>query len=238
MSKSFLNVEPKELDFLNPGPQPVSINLSLTNNHNTAIAYKIKTTAPRRYCVRPNHGRVKAGMSETVEIILNSLKPEELNVPCRDKFLVLSAVDTDPSLSCDDLFKMAAKENTGEEKLKCKYSIDSALSSSETYTYSEGIRSRGFVSESPTSAGHESELARLKKINTSLKESNREIHTDIENLKTSGLRQRKDVGGPRESEPPLGGGKMAMRGVKGAQNQWVIFLAVLLLGWFVGHFIL
>ncbi|KNC85438.1 hypothetical protein SARC_02388 [Sphaeroforma arctica JP610] len=234
MSHSYLEVEPRELEFINPGTQPVNIRLVLKNPNSTAIAYKIKTTAPRRYCVRPNHGKVLAGKSESVEIILNSLKPEELNAPCKDKFLILTTLDKESGLSCDDLFKSVAKSEIGEAKLKCKYCIDSSLSSAKRG--SEAGRTLSAVLESPTSANHESELAKLKKVNGSLKESNREIQADIDELKSSGLRQRKDAGGPKEYEPDLATKMIVAE--KGAQNQLVLILTLLLMGWFVGHFII
>jgi hypothetical protein len=40
--------------------------LTVTNQGESPIAFKIKTTAPKSYCVRPNHGTVLVGA--TVEV--------------------------------------------------------------------------------------------------------------------------------------------------------------------------
>ncbi|KAG5457011.1 MAG: hypothetical protein BJ554DRAFT_3090, partial [Olpidium bornovanus] len=52
-----------------PGPltRLVSEYLHVTNRHpDQSVAFKVKTTAPKQYCVRPNSGKIKPG--ETVQI--------------------------------------------------------------------------------------------------------------------------------------------------------------------------
>lgn len=39
----------------------VTANLKLTNPSEKKVCFKVKTTAPKRYCVRPNSGFVEAG---------------------------------------------------------------------------------------------------------------------------------------------------------------------------------
>ncbi|OSX78788.1 hypothetical protein BU14_0098s0015 [Porphyra umbilicalis] len=72
-----------------------------------AVAYKIKTTRPTRYCVRPNTGLVPAGCGVDVQICLSELPPLPSAAPAaagasaggggggdslsRDKFLVQAA---------------------------------------------------------------------------------------------------------------------------------------------------
>lgn len=41
--------------------------IHIHNPHPHPIAFKVKTTAPKQYCVRPNSGRVEVG--ETVEVL-------------------------------------------------------------------------------------------------------------------------------------------------------------------------
>lgn len=51
-----------------PGPltQIVKRSLIIENNNREPVAFKVKTTAPKQYCVRPNQGRVEPG--EKVEV--------------------------------------------------------------------------------------------------------------------------------------------------------------------------
>jgi len=47
-----------ELSGLGPFTQPISVQLKLINPSKKRLAFKIKTTAPRAYTVRPNNGTV------------------------------------------------------------------------------------------------------------------------------------------------------------------------------------
>ena len=51
---------------LGPLTQLVKRALTIHNPNPHPIAFKVKTTAPKQYCVRPNSGRVESG--ETVEV--------------------------------------------------------------------------------------------------------------------------------------------------------------------------
>jgi len=47
---------PVELTFTGPFHQAVSSTMTLTNPSERKVCFKIKTTAPKRYCVKPNSG--------------------------------------------------------------------------------------------------------------------------------------------------------------------------------------
>lgn len=44
--------------FLGPFNVPVTSYMKLTNPSETTVFFKIKTTAPKKYCVRPNSGKL------------------------------------------------------------------------------------------------------------------------------------------------------------------------------------
>lgn len=52
--------------YIGPLTQLVKRTLSVSNHNSQPIVYKVKTTAPKQYCVRPNSGRIEPG--ETVEV--------------------------------------------------------------------------------------------------------------------------------------------------------------------------
>lgn len=120
-----LTLDPKtELVFVDPGNESRTVNLTMKNDSDITTYFKIKVTAPKRYCVRPNQGEIKPNGKETVEITLTALKPEELG-RCRDKFLVQSLQGA-PGLVADNLFKMSNKEDIEESKLICKFVVTEA----------------------------------------------------------------------------------------------------------------
>lgn len=53
----------------------VTANLKLTNPSEKKVCFKVKTTAPKRYCVRPNSGFVEAGGVVEVAGKFNNLTP-------------------------------------------------------------------------------------------------------------------------------------------------------------------
>lgn len=81
-----------QLGFPRPLTQVVKRSLYVTNSNSQPVAFKVKTTAPKQYCVRPNSGRIEPGERVEVQIVLQPLKEEPpMNAKCRDKFLIQSA---------------------------------------------------------------------------------------------------------------------------------------------------
>ncbi|KAM0347722.1 hypothetical protein ACHAPU_004737 [Fusarium lateritium] len=86
-----VDIEPFELSFKRPFTTEVSQILTLKNPNPTPVAFKVKTTAPKQYCVRPNAGRIEAGQSFDVSVLLQAMKQDPApDARCRDKFLVQS----------------------------------------------------------------------------------------------------------------------------------------------------
>ncbi|KAI5117452.1 hypothetical protein M0805_005829 [Coniferiporia weirii] len=83
------------LGFNRPLTQLVKRVLTVTNNNDQPVAFKVKTTAPKLYCVRPNSGRIEPGESVDVQVLLQAMKEEPpIGAKCKDKFLVQSTLIT------------------------------------------------------------------------------------------------------------------------------------------------
>lgn len=84
------------------------------------MAFKVKTTAPKKYCVKPNTGCVAPGATQTVHVIMQAQRewPADMNA-CKDKFLVQSTVSGGET----DFAKLFHKENEDikEDKLRVSY---------------------------------------------------------------------------------------------------------------------
>jgi hypothetical protein len=57
-----------KMNFVIVGPftDVVTAELKLTNLSKKRICFKVKTTAPKQYCVRPNNGLIESGVTVTV----------------------------------------------------------------------------------------------------------------------------------------------------------------------------
>jgi len=90
-----VEISPAELGFHRPFTQEVSQVLKIKNPNHAPVAFKVKTTAPKQYCVRPNSGRIEPGKEIEVSVLLQAMKQEPpLDAKCRDKFLVQSVAVT------------------------------------------------------------------------------------------------------------------------------------------------
>ncbi|KAI1331907.1 VAMP-associated protein [Xylariaceae sp. FL0255] len=90
-----VEIDPQELGFHRPFTVEVLENLKIRNPNTHPVAFKVKTTAPKQYCVRPNSGRVEPGKEVEVQVILQAMKAEPApGTKCRDKFLVQSVAIT------------------------------------------------------------------------------------------------------------------------------------------------
>ncbi|KAJ7095811.1 PapD-like protein [Mycena belliarum] len=107
------------LGFNRPLTTLVKRPLTITNHNAQPVAFKVKTTAPTLYCVRPNSGRLNPGQSFDVSVMLQPLKVEPpLNAKCKDKFLVQSTLITPgkEATPLQDIW-IRAEDASGEDKV-------------------------------------------------------------------------------------------------------------------------
>ncbi|KAG6377091.1 PapD-like protein [Boletus reticuloceps] len=91
------------LGFNRPFTQLVKKVLLVSNQNSAPVAFKVKTTAPKLYCVRPNSGRIEPGDSVEVSVMLQPMKEEPpSSSKCKDKFLIQSTLIT-PEKEMKDL---------------------------------------------------------------------------------------------------------------------------------------
>ncbi|CAM8908459.1 unnamed protein product [Rhodiola kirilowii] len=56
MDTELLEIHPRELTFVFELKKQSSDSIQLFNNSDQYVAFKVKTTSPKKYCVRPNIG--------------------------------------------------------------------------------------------------------------------------------------------------------------------------------------
>lgn len=130
---------------LTAGPltQVVKKSLTITNSNSQPVAFKVKTTAPKQYCVRPNSGRIEAGERVEVQVLLQPFKEEPpTSAKCRDKFLVQSAVISadKETLPMTEFWALQEreKESIFEHKIRCAFLPPSSATVPEENETSEG----------------------------------------------------------------------------------------------------
>jgi hypothetical protein len=96
--------------------------MTLSNPTSDRVAFKVKTTSPKKYCVRPSSGFVDANSIVDVLVILQAQKelPPSFT-DCKDKFLVQcvkAPASTDIKEVTPDLFDASKGAKIGQIKMR------------------------------------------------------------------------------------------------------------------------
>ncbi|XP_062186107.1 vesicle-associated protein 1-2-like isoform X2 [Phragmites australis] len=123
-SKELLGIEPLELRFPFETKKQISCSMQLTNRTDDYIAFKVKTTSPKKYCVRPNSGIVPPRSTSDVIVTMQAQKEAPPDMQCKDKFLLQSVIVGEGTSARDITGEMFTKESgnvVDEVKLKVVY---------------------------------------------------------------------------------------------------------------------
>ncbi|SAM08300.1 hypothetical protein [Absidia glauca] len=113
-----LQLEPSEALTFKRTPTSKEV-LTLRNPSNDKVAFKVKTTAPKLYCVSPKAGVVSANGSLDVQVMVQPLKEETpLEQRTKDKFLVMSVQVNDDLKSMELAEYWHHMEDTAENTIK------------------------------------------------------------------------------------------------------------------------
>lgn len=126
-----------ELRFEGPFDNVVTSFLQLYNPTPNRICFKVKTTAPRRYCVRPNSGIVDPMNKVNIAIMLQPFENNDSqNDRNKHKFMVQSVVigNEQGDINQDNLWKSITADNIMDSKLKCVFHIPSNTTIATTTT--------------------------------------------------------------------------------------------------------
>ncbi|PRW50828.1 Vesicle-associated 1-2 [Chlorella sorokiniana] len=120
-AENFLVVGPTELKFRFELRKNVPCTLTLQNPTGERVAFKVKTTSPKKYCVRPSSGIVEPGSSKEVQVIMQAQReyPPSL-ADCKDKFLVqcVKLGSSDAKEVTPDMFDATKQRDIRQTKLR------------------------------------------------------------------------------------------------------------------------
>nr|XP_017234506.1 PREDICTED: vesicle-associated protein 1-1-like isoform X3 [Daucus carota subsp. sativus] len=140
-----MNIEPRELKFAFELKKQISSSLTLFNKSDKHVAFKVKTTNPKKYCVRPNTGVVQPGSTCDITVTMQAQKEAPPDMQCKDKFLLQSIVASPGADAKDitpEMFSKEAGHVVEECKLRVVYVAPSNLPSSVTEGSEEGSSPR------------------------------------------------------------------------------------------------
>ncbi|KAI5647431.1 hypothetical protein M9H77_33436 [Catharanthus roseus] len=148
-----LQIEPQELQFPFELRKQISCSMQLINKSDSYVAFKVKTTNPKKYCVRPNTGIVLPHSTCDVIVTMQAQKEAPQDMQCKDKFLVQSAIANPGATAKDITANMFNKEeghNVEECKLRVAYVAPPQPPSPVREGSEEGSSPRASVSDNGT----------------------------------------------------------------------------------------
>ncbi|CAL9188231.1 unnamed protein product [Musa hybrid cultivar] len=87
-----------------------SCSMQLINKTDHFVAFKVKTTNPKKYCVRPNTGIVLPRSTCDVTVTMQAQKEAPPDMQCKDKFLLQSVIAEHGATTKDITSEMFNKE--------------------------------------------------------------------------------------------------------------------------------
>ncbi|KAK3158660.1 hypothetical protein QOZ80_2AG0139970 [Eleusine coracana subsp. coracana] len=121
MSNTLLRIYPSELKMPLELRKQNSSCMELFNKTDERVAFKVKTTNPNKYAVRPASGIVQPGQSCGIRVTMRAPKEMPADYQCKDKFLVQSTVVEDEATQKDivpDMFRKAPGKIVEEFKMR------------------------------------------------------------------------------------------------------------------------
>ncbi|KAG5894022.1 hypothetical protein JTB14_018127 [Gonioctena quinquepunctata] len=238
MSKQeqILQIEPQnELRFKGPFNVPVTSYMKLTNPSDKKVMFKIKTTAPKKYCVRPNSGVLDRNSNTEIAICLQPFlfDPAEKN---KHKFMVQTVFAPEGEVNLEQLWKEITPEQLMDSKLKCVFEMPPELAASGEQVAGSGAadesnkfspKAAGTVSAVPNSLV-EAELHKAAQEVQQLREEESQLRQENLRLKEEVLQLKQQVGVARAAPtnryaPPVQ-----------EQNVPMLYLAVAVILGFIG----
>ncbi|KAJ0252762.1 Vesicle-associated protein 2-1 [Hirschfeldia incana] len=119
-----ISIQPDELKFLFELEKQSYCDLKVSNKTESYVAFKVKTTSPKKYFVRPNTGVIQPWDSCIIRVTLQAQREYPPDMQCKDKFLLQSTIvppHTDVDELPQDTFTKDSSKTLTECKLKVSY---------------------------------------------------------------------------------------------------------------------
>ncbi|CAH0578131.1 unnamed protein product [Chrysodeixis includens] len=125
MPNQVLTIEPQnelkfKVDYSGLFEHGCTTYMALTNPSNDLVLYKIKTTAPKKYCVRPNSGVLEPYSKVEIAITPQPVYVDP-NEKHKHKFMVQSVIAPEGKINIDQVWKEISPDQLMDYKLKCVF---------------------------------------------------------------------------------------------------------------------
>ncbi|KAJ8279571.1 hypothetical protein COCON_G00066370 [Conger conger] len=232
---------PHDLRFKGPFTDVVTTNLKLKNPSEKRVCFKVKTTAPRRYCVRPNSGIIDAGTTVTVSVMLQPFDYDP-NEKSKHKFMVQTTFAPPNVSDMEAVWKDAKPDELMDSKLRCVFElptendkVNDIDSSKAAVLNASKLEGPSVPKPSPASLD-DTEKKKLMEECKRLQSEVMKLEDENRQLKDDGLRMRKI----HRSDNMVSNTSALMGRDQGSSSlpSLLVVIAAIFIGFFLGKFIL
>lgn len=237
MPTELLSIQPGELQFQFEIRKQVSCSLQLTNTTESYVAFKVKTTSPKKYCVRPNTGLVSPNGTCDVTVTMQAQREAPPDMQCKDKFLVQSVAvpdGFDEQEISQDLFNKEPGKEVSETKLRVVYTAPPQPPSPIHEEAAEGgTAAGGFDSVDRNLYDFGRDAGDLKAKLAEKKSQIAKLSEEKKSVLQTSQRLQEEIASLRAKS----GGKVALEEKTASGFSFMFLLTVGLLGIIVGYFL-
>ncbi|XP_042569629.1 vesicle-associated membrane protein-associated protein A-like isoform X2 [Cyprinus carpio] len=234
---------PTDLRFRGPFTDVVTANLKLKNPSERKVCFKVKTTAPRRYCVRPNSGIIDPGAAVIISVMLQPFEYDP-NEKSKHKFMVQTIFAPAAATDTEALWKDAKPDDLMDSKLRCVFELpsendkvnDADSASKPAAVLNSSKLDVPVAGKAVSAALDDSEMKKILEECRRLQTEASKLNEENRQLRDEGVRLRKVQRGEHvtsNSSSALGQESRA-----GSLPSLLVVIAAIFLGFFLGKFIL
>lgn len=204
----------------------------------------MKTTAPRRYCVRPNSGVIEAGAAVNISVMLQPFDYDP-NEKSKHKFMVQTIFAGGNVSDMDSLWKDAKPDDLMDSKLRCVFELPSEndkvndVEALKAAPLMNSVKAEPTAASPPAAAAAALDDTETKKVMEKCKRLQAEINKltdENRQLKEEGVRMRKM---PRSDHLTSNSTGLVARETSSASlPSLLVVIAAIFIGFFLGKFIL
>jgi len=175
-----ISVHPDELKFHFELEKQSYCDLKIVNNTEHHVAFKVKTTSPKKYFVRPNTGVIHPLDSCLIRVTLQAQREYPPDMHCKDKFLLQSTI-VPPHTDVDELPQDAFNKDIGRAIEECKLRVV-YMSPASSHANSEEDQALRGSTRSPDTNSNEA-LQRLKAEKDAAVRQTQQLQLELDSLK-------------------------------------------------------
>lgn len=230
---------PTDLKFKGPFTDVVTTNLKLRNPSDRKVCFKVKTTAPRRYCVRPNSGIIDPGSTVTVSVMLQPFDYDP-NEKSKHKFMVQTIFAPPNTSDMEAVWKEAKPDELMDSKLRCVFEMPNENDKLNDMEPSKTVPLNASKQDGPMPKPHsvslnDTETRKLMEECKRLQGEMMKLSEENRHLRDEGLRLRKVA----HSDKPGSTSTASFRdNVTSPLPSLLVVIAAIFIGFFLGKFIL